>query len=96
MTSLSTELSRAIELVGGRERFEKQAKQYRSDSEYLEQNQEELLQEYTDQWIAVYNGSVQAAANDAETLIKMIESKNLSTSEVLISFLSSKETVALF
>lgn len=96
MTSLTLELKHAMESVGGRKRFEEQAKQYRSDSEYLEKNQEALLQEYPEQWVAVYRGEIRAAAHDAKTLISMIERKKLSPNEVLISFLSSKETVALF
>lgn len=96
MASLNVELRQAMKSVGGRKGFKEQAEQYRSDSEYLEQNQERLLQEYPEQWIAVYKGKVQAVANDARTLLEMIGRKQLSPNEVVISFLSSKETIALF
>jgi len=96
MASPTLELRRAMKSVGGRKKFAEQANQYRCDSEYLEKNREKLLQQHPDQWIAVYKGKVQAADENAENLIKVIEGKQVSPNEAVISFLSTRETVTLF
>lgn len=96
MATSTHQLKEAIRSAGGKKKFEEQWKQYRSDSDYLEQNREALLEAYPEQWIAIYKGEVQGVANDPESLIREIEERQLAPNVVLISFLSTKEAIALF
>ena len=96
MASLAVELREAMKSVGGKKRFQEQAKQYRSDSEYFEQNREALLQKYAEKWVALYKGEVQAVSGDAKNLVRIIGRKHLSPGEVVIRFLSSEEIITLF
>ena len=96
MATSTHQLREAIESAGGKKKFKEHWKQYRSDSDYLEQNREALLQAYPEQWIAIYKGEVRVVANDPESLIRKIEEKQLVPNVVLISFLSTKEAIALF
>ncbi len=96
MTTLATDKKRAIESIGGKKKLNQQASQYRSDLEHLEKNKDALLKEHPDQWLAIYKGVVQAVADDPQRLTDMVESKNLSSGEVVITFLATEKIITLF
>jgi len=54
---------------------------------------EEALAKYKDKWIAIYNGQVQAVADDLESLAREVAEKSIPASQTLFRHISSKDKV---
>jgi hypothetical protein len=50
---------------------------YRADARYFDEHRAELLQQYPDQWVAVYLQEVVGAARDTKRLVKQLERKGI-------------------
>jgi hypothetical protein len=68
---------------------------FTADMIYVEQHREELLRQYADRWIAVYNEQVVAAAKDLKRLIRSLERKGLSPGHVYREYLTENEDLLI-
>ena len=59
-------------------------------------NDETLLDRYADKWVGVWQGKVQAAEDDLDTLLNVLEQKDVPRSETAIRFMETEpETLIL-
>ena len=61
------------------------------DVEYFDQHRQELLQQYPDQWVAVYHQQVVGAAKDPKRLVKQLERKGIPPGRVFHEYVTDKE-----
>lgn len=69
--------------------------QMQKDSEYLNKSYDDLKQKYTNQYIAIKNGTVIANHKDINVLLKMIRAKKLDPTMILIDFVSPKDMLLI-
>lgn len=63
------------------------------DLEYFAAHRQELLKEHTEQWVAIYNQQVVAAAKDVKRLIKHLEKKGIPPGHVVRQYLTGNEDI---
>ena len=55
-------------------------------------NDDSLVDRYGDQWVGVWHGEVQAAEDDLDTLLKVLDQKDAPRSETAIRFVETEPT----
>ena len=55
-------------------------------------NDDSLVDRYGDQWVGVWHGEVQAAENDLNTLLNVLDQKDVPRSETAIRFVETEPT----
>lgn len=68
---------------------------FRDDALYFDHHREELLAQYPDRWVAIYDQQVVGAAKDLKRLIKQVQRKGLSPGQVYRGHLSTKEELLI-
>ena len=59
-------------------------------------NDDTLLDRYADKWVGVWHGEVQAAEDDLDNLLKVLDKKDVPRSETAIRFMETEpETLIL-
>ena len=64
--------------------------------EYFDVNHSQLVQDYTDQWVAIFGERVVGADRDLDTLVEKLDSQNLPVGEVLVERVSATQEIWLF
>ena len=76
---------------------EQEKLRYRNDALFFDEHREELLQQYPEHWVAIYDQQVVGAANRLPQLLKELEERGLPQGDAFIERLSAKEdSFALF
>ena len=65
------------------------------DAEYFDQHRQEFLQQYPEQWVAVYHQQVVGAAKDPKRLIKQLERKGIPPGRVFREYVTDKEDLLI-
>ena len=68
---------------------------FKRDTQYYEAHWEELLTQYPEQWIAVFNQQVVGAAPDFEQLLVMLEQSGIPVERTLIEHVTRKEELLI-
>ena len=68
---------------------------FKRDTQYYEAHREELLTQYPDQWVAVFDQQVVGAAPDFEQLLAMLEQSSIPAERVLIEHVTRKEELLI-
>ena len=55
-------------------------------------NDDTLVDRYGDQWVGVWHGEVQAAEDDLDTLLNVLDQKDVPRSETAIRFVETEPT----
>ena len=63
---------------------------FTQDMLYFDQHRHELLQQYPEHWVAIYNQQVVGAAKDLKRLIKQLERKGIPPSQVFREYLTDQ------
>jgi len=76
---------------------EKQAelRRFRKDAEYYEAHRAELLQQYPEQWVAIFNQQVVAADQDFDRVLDEVEGRGLPVGRVFIQRLTAKDELLI-
>ena len=64
---------------------------FQRDIDYYEGHREELLDQYPEQWIAIFNEEVAGTDYDAERLLAQLEEQGTPLDRALIKRLTTKE-----
>ncbi len=62
-------LEKAIDSIGGIDKFREGFERHRKDLLYFDEHRQELLRDYKEEWVAVYNGVVVGHNKDFVELI---------------------------
>jgi hypothetical protein len=65
------------------------------DAEYFDQHRQELLEEYREQWVAIYHQQVVGAAEDPQRLIEQLERKGIPPGQVFREYVTDKEDLLI-
>ena len=68
---------------------------YRADALYLEEHREELLEQYPERWVAIYNLQVVGAARDPRRLVKQLDRKGIPSGRVYREYLTNKDELLI-
>ena len=68
---------------------------FKRDTQYYEAHREELLTQYPEQWVAVFNQQVVRAAPDFEQLLAMLEQNGIPVERTLIEHVTRKEELLI-
>lgn len=94
--SKSALLEKALNSIGGREQYRRKYQEYERSLSYVENNKDELLKEYKDNWIAVYHSIIIAYSKKPDTLIDKIKKTDAPFEEVFVEFVTDKKEITLF
>jgi hypothetical protein len=68
---------------------------FKRDTQYYEAHREELLTQYPEQWIAVFNQQVVGAAPDFEQLLAVLEQSGIPVERTLIEHVTRKDELLI-
>jgi len=68
---------------------------FTEDMLYFDQHRQELLQQYPERWVAIYNQHVVGAAKDLKRLIQQLERKGIPPSQVFREYLTEQEDLLI-
>ncbi len=74
---------------------QQELKRYHNDALYFEENRQELIKQYPERWIAVYNKQVVGTAKDPKRLLAQLKRKGIPPSEVFRGHLTTKEDLLI-
>jgi hypothetical protein len=77
------------------ELVQQELEQYRSDADYFDEPREELLAQYPEHWVAIYNQHVVGVAKDPKRLKRQLERKGNKPSRVYREYLTQKEELLI-
>ena len=75
--------------------LEAELQRFKRDTQYYEAHREELLTQYPEQWVAVFNQQVVGAAPDFEQLLAMLEQNSIPVERTLIEHVTRKEELLI-
>lgn len=84
-------LEEIIDSMGGIKEFHRRMEQHRKDFEYFDTHHEELLRDYKEEWVAVYNEEVVTHDKDFLNLLKKMDKEV--RSNVVIQYVTSKKMI---
>ncbi len=64
---------------------------FKRDIDYYVSHQEELLGQYPDKWIAIFDQQVVGSATDFEQLLKDLSERGIPAERILVEHLSDEE-----
>lgn len=79
------------ELVGDPRVVAREMQAFEKDSNAFFSQEKRLLEQYPQQWVAFYDGKVQAHGPTHETVLKEVEKRGLPKGRVIIRFLDQSE-----
>jgi hypothetical protein len=68
---------------------------FKRDVAYYEAKREELLQQYPEQWVAIYNQEVVGAARDLRRLLTQIVKKGVPRGRAFVEYVTDKEELLI-
>jgi hypothetical protein len=68
---------------------------FKRDTQYYEAHREELLIQYPEHWVAVFNQQVVGAAPDFEPLLAMLEQSGIPVERTLIEHVTRKDELLI-
>ncbi len=74
---------------------EQELARFQSDAEYFDAHRSELLTQYPDRWVAVYNHEVVGAAKDTKRLVKQLHRKGIPPAHVYTEYLTENEELLI-
>lgn len=74
---------------------QEQIEHYRADALYFEAHRAELLRQYPDRWIAVYDQQVVGTAKNLDRLVRLLQDKGIAPSHAFREYLTEKEDILI-
>lgn len=68
---------------------------FTEDAKYFDRHRQELLEQYPEHWVAVYNQQVVGAATDIKRLISKVQEQGIRPGEVYREYLTTDETLLI-
>ena len=84
-----------IAAAGGEQAIELSLRRFQEDVRYLHSLQQELLQKYLDQWVAVYERNLVAHGKTLPEVRRQLSKKQIPQSEVAMEFIARERKAML-
>jgi hypothetical protein len=89
------DVKKAVETAGGEQTLEYKLRRFATDVRYMQSIRQELLRNYIEQWVAVYDGALVGNAENLERLLKQLSDKNIRHDEAVIEYLAKERKAML-
>ena len=89
-------LQKALESVGGLEKYKEIRRQFSEDLAFIDDNGEKLLEDYDETWIAVYKSQIIARGKNYNNVLSQVEKQDLPVGQVPIRYLSRYKVFTLY
>jgi len=89
-------LQKALESVGGLEKYKEIRRQFSEDLAFIDDNRDKLLEEHNETWIAVYKSQIIAHGKNYNNVLSQIEKQDLPAGQVPIRYLSTHKVFTLY
>jgi len=89
------DVEKAVQLAGGEQEIERKLRRFADDVRCLQSIRQDLLRQYADHWVAIYEGSVVAFTRTTEELWKFLLEKGIPRNEAVVDFLSTERKAML-
>ncbi len=80
-----------VDIEGNRDALER----FKRDGDYLQEHWKELLRQYPEMWVAVYNQQVVGADNDLERLVGQLKKRGIPPGEAPCEYLTRHEDLLI-
>jgi hypothetical protein len=74
---------------------QQELEQYQRDAHYFNEHRAELLAQYPERWVAIYNQQVVGVAKDPKRLKSQLERKGIKPSRVYREYLTNREELLI-
>lgn len=76
---------------------EKQAelRRFHRDADYYQAHREQLLKQYPEQWVAIFNEQVVGAAPDYDAVLDQVQAKKIPVGRVFIDQVTAKDELLI-
>jgi hypothetical protein len=78
------------------EEAQKELDHFRKDTRWYNDHYEELLENYPDHWVAVYDQELVAASPDEDEMFAELKRKGVLATKAYITFLTTKDEIWIF
>lgn len=68
---------------------------FKQDTQYYEAHREDLLKQYPEQWVAIFNQQVVGAAPDFDQLLRALEHSGIPAEQALIEHVTYKDELLI-
>ncbi len=74
---------------------ELELKRFKRDTKYYQDHQEELLEQYPEQWVGIFNEQVVGTAPDFDQLLDDLQAKGIPVGKTLVEHLTRKDELLI-
>lgn len=89
-------MQKALESVGGLEKYREIRKQFSEDLAFIDDNRDKLLEDYNEYWLAVYKSQIIAHGKNYNNVLSQVEKRDLPVGQVPIRYLSKRKVFTLY
>ncbi len=89
-------LEKALNSAGGLEEFKRKRDQFSRDLAFIDENRDKLLEDYGENWVAVYELKVIAHGKHYNNVLSQLERNNMPVGQIPIRYLSKHKVFALY
>jgi hypothetical protein len=79
-----------LEIIGNPNDVDRELRDFRKSAMVLSSKQHHLIQEYPEEWVAIYEGKVKAHGKSHELVLKKVDGQGIPRRQILVRFISKK------
>lgn len=91
----ATAIERVIKAQGGEEALELKLRRFEEDVRYLQSIRQQLVHDYPDRWVAIYENSFVGYARTTQELRKRLMAKGIPANEAVFDLLARERKAML-
>jgi len=89
------DIKKAVETAGGERVIEYKLRRFISDVRFMQSIRQDLLRDYMEQWVAVYDGALIGNAKHLEELLRQLSDKDIHHNEAVIEYMAKERKAML-
>lgn len=74
---------------------QRELERFRRDTAYYERHREELLEQYPEQWVAIFKEQVVGAAPEFDQLLDRLQGRGIPVGQALVEHLTRKDELLI-
>ncbi len=95
MVSDTIDLQQITNQMGGPRKIKEDFRRFSNSMKRLHDERTELTAQYPDQWIAIYDGEIQAVAVSFQALLQVMDEREIPRGESVVELMSTNPTVLI-
>ena len=74
---------------------QEELKRFKRDTSYYEAHRQELLEQYPEQWVAIYEQRVVGTAKNLKRLVAQLQRKGIPQGRAFVEYVTAKEDLLI-